>query len=92
MTIIKEDIIRSVVTKTKTDRNLAKSLVELIIRTIKEKLSTGDKIMISGFGEFKVVHKKPRIGRNPKTLETYEISERKVVVFSPSKILRKEMN
>jgi nucleoid DNA-binding protein len=48
--------------------------------------------MISGFDEFKVVHKKPRIGRNPKTLVVHEISERKVVVFGPSKILRKEMN
>jgi integration host factor subunit alpha len=92
MTIIKEDIVRDVTTKIKIDRNLAKSMVELILRTIKETLASGNRVMISGFGDFKVVHKKSRIGRNPKSLVTYEISERKVVVFSPSKILRKEMN
>jgi integration host factor subunit alpha len=92
MTIIKEDIVRDITTKIKIDRNLAKSMVELILRTIKETLASGNRVMISGFGDFKVVHKKSRIGRNPKSLVTYEISERKVVVFSPSKILRKEMN
>jgi integration host factor subunit alpha len=92
MTIIKEDIVRDVTTKIKIDRSLAKSMVEFILRTIKETLSSGNRVMISGFGDFKVVHKKSRIGRNPKSLVTYEISERKVVVFNPSKILRKEMN
>lgn len=66
--------------------------MEAILRIIKETLASVDRVMISGFGEFKVVHKKSRIGRNPKTLVTYEISERNVVVFSPSKVLRKEMN
>ena len=33
-----------------------------------------------------------RMGRNPKTKEAYEISERKVVKFYPSKVFRKEMN
>ena len=92
MTIIKDDIVNEVITKTKVDRNMAKNLVELILKTIKETLALGDGVLISGFGGFKVVHKRPRIGRNPKSKITYEISERKVVVFSPSKVLRKEMN
>ena len=92
MTKIKDDIIQNLVTRIKIDRNLAKSLVESLLRHIKESLASGDDVMISGFGNFKVTHKKARIGRNPKSLVTYEISERKVVVFNPSKVLRKEMN
>ena len=92
MTIIKEDIIHDTTKKIKIDRNLAKHLVESILRTIKEGLASGDRVMISGFGDFRVVHKKARIGRNPQTLETHDISERKVVAFNPSKVLRKEMN
>ncbi|MBT4525559.1 MAG: hypothetical protein HOC24_03295 [Deltaproteobacteria bacterium] len=92
MAIIKEDIILDLMKKTKIDRSIAKKLVETIIKLIKETLAAGNRVMITGFGEFKVIHKKPRIGRNPKSLVTYEISERKVVVFSPSKVLRKEMN
>jgi integration host factor subunit alpha len=92
MTIIKEDIVDNVMKKTKIDRNTARNLVGSILKNIKNTLASGEGVLISGFGDFKVVHKKARIGRNPKSLVTHEISERKVVVFSPSKVLRKEMN
>jgi len=92
MTIIKDDIVHDVMTKIKLDRNIAKNLVESILKHIKDTLASGNGVLISGFGDFKVTHKKSRIGRNPKSLVTYEISERMVVVFNPSKVLRKEMN
>jgi integration host factor subunit alpha len=92
MTIIKDDIVNDVMKKVKLDRNMARNLVESIIKHLKITLTTGDDVMITGFGNFRVTHKKARIGRNPKSLVTYEISERKVVVFNPSKVLRKEMN
>jgi integration host factor subunit alpha len=81
MTRIKEDIVRNVTTKIKIDRNLAKNLVELILKAIKDTLASGDSVMISGFGDFKITHKKERIGRNPKTKIEHVISERKVVTF-----------
>jgi integration host factor subunit alpha len=65
MTRIKEDIIRDVMTKVTLDRNTAKNLVESVLRIIKDTLSSGDGVMISGFGEFKVKHKRARKGRNP---------------------------
>lgn len=92
MTRIKEDIIRDVMTRITLDRKYAKNLVEAILDIIKESLEKGEEIMISGFGYFKVRHKKARIGRNPKTKVPYEISERTVVTFYPSKVLRKELN
>lgn len=92
MTIIKEDIVHDVMTKVKLDRNIARNLVESLLKHFKNTLASGNGVLISGFGDFKVTHKKARIGRNPKTKVTYEISERKVVVFNPSKILRNEMN
>jgi nucleoid DNA-binding protein len=92
MIILKEDIIHDVISKMKLDRNTARNLVELILKHIKEILASSDRVMISGLGYFKVVHKKARIGRIPKMKVSFEISERKVVAFSHSKILRKEMN
>jgi len=92
MTRIKEDIIRDVMTKITLDRKYAKNLVESILSIIKNTLHSGEEVMISGFGYFKVRHKKPRVGRNPKTKITYEISERVVVTFYPSKVFRKELN
>ena len=78
--------------KIKIDRNTARNLVESILRNIKNTLASDDGVMISGFGDFKIAHKKARIGRNPKMKISYEISEREIVVFSLSNILRKEMN
>lgn len=92
MTKRKEDIIQDVITKNKIERKLAKNLVESIVRNIKDTLASGNRVLISGFGNFKVTHKKARIGRNPKTKMEYEISERNVVTFYPSKVLKKEMN
>ncbi len=92
MTKIKEDIVRDVMTKITLDRKYAKNLVEAILDIIKSTLQSGEEVMISGFGYFKVRHKKARVGRNPKTKVTYEISERVVVTFYPSKVFRKELN
>jgi len=92
MTIVKDDIISEVMTNLSLDHKPAKHLVESILRSLKDKLASGNDVLISGFGEFKVRHKKARIGRNPKTMVEYEISERKVVTFYPSKVFRKEMN
>jgi len=92
MTKIKEDIVRDVITTLSLDHKAAKNLIGTLLRIIKDTLASGEDVLISGFGEFKVRHKKARIGRNPKTKIEYEIAERKVVTFSPSKILRKELN
>jgi len=42
MTITKEDIIHDVFTKTKIDRKLAKSMVESIVKHIKDTLASGN--------------------------------------------------
>ena len=52
----------------------------------------GESIKISGFGNFIVRTKKPRIGRNPQTGETIEISARRVLTFKPSQVLRDGVN
>lgn len=92
MTKIKEDIIRDVMSKVKLDRKYAKQIVEGILDIIKGSLKSREEVMISGFGYFKVRNKKPRVGRNPKTKVAYEISERTVVTFYPSKVFRKQLN
>lgn len=92
MTRIKEDIIREIMSKCGLDRNAARKMVESMLKPVKVSLENGETVLISGFGEFKVKHKRARIGRNPKTKEEFEISERNVVTFHPSKVFRKEMN
>ena len=59
---------------------------------MKEELCKGDSIKISGFGKFRVRAKKSRMGRNPQTGQAMEISARKVLTFTPSRILRDGIN
>lgn len=67
-------------------------IVESIFETMKETLSRGDKIKISGFGNFEVKHKNKRPGRNPQTGEQIIITERRVLKFKPSQVLKNALN
>ena len=66
--------------------------MEQVFDIMKETLEGGEKIKISGFGNFNVRAKRPRKGRNPKSGEELVISGRKVVTFKPSPVLRKVLN
>ena len=67
----------------------AAELVEAVFDTMKENLAEGDKIKISGFGNFVVREKKERTGRNPQTGAPIPISARRVLTFKPSQVLKK---
>jgi integration host factor subunit alpha len=67
-------------------------VVEAVFETMKDVLSHGDKVKISGFGNFVVREKKERIGRNPQTGEPIPISARRVLTFKPSQVLKNVLN
>ena len=70
----------------------SEKILEYIIEIITDGLNRNSKVKISGFGTFKIITKKSRIGRNPKTKEEHEIKARKVVVFYPSKEVKRKIN
>ena len=70
----------------------AADLVDQVFDTIKAVLESGEKIKISGFGNFIVRDKKSRVGRNPQTGEEIEISARRVLTFRPSQVLKNALN
>lgn len=92
MAMTKADIVEALYQKVGFSKKEAADLVELVFDTIKNTLASGDKIKISGFGNFVVREKRSRIGRNPQTGEQIEISARKVLTFRPSQVLRAEVN
>ena len=67
-------------------------LIDNFFETLIQELIESNKIKISSFGTFKVLNKKKRIGRNPKTKEEAIISPRKVVKFSPSILVKQKLN
>ncbi|HUP57903.1 MAG TPA: integration host factor subunit alpha [Bdellovibrionota bacterium] len=88
----KADIVEALYEKVGFSKKEAADLVELVFDTIKQTLSQGQKIKVSGFGNFVVREKRSRIGRNPQTGESIEITARRVLTFRPSQVLRAEVN
>ncbi len=70
----------------------AAEIVEAVFDTMKEVLADGEKIKISGFGNFVVRDKAQRIGRNPQTGDPIPISARRVLTFKPSQVLKGVLN
>lgn len=92
MTLTKAELIDSVYEKVGFSKKEAAELVELVFESMKEELCKGGAIKISGFGKFRVRNKKSRMGRNPQTGDAMVISARKVLTFTPSRILRDGIN
>jgi integration host factor subunit alpha len=55
---------------------------------ISNSLEKGEEVKLSGFGNFSLLKKKARPGRNPKTGKEYTISERTSISFKPGRKLR----
>ena len=70
----------------------AKEFIEVFLNYIKVNINEKKNIKISKLASFKVINKKERIGRNPKTGQDSIISERKVVSCKFSKNLKNKIN
>jgi integration host factor subunit alpha len=92
VTMTKNDIIDRVYDKIGFSKKEASDVVESIFELMKSRLERGEKVKISGFGNFVVNEKRPRRGRNPQTGEEIVISGRRVLTFKSSQVLKKSMN
>ena len=82
----KKDIVKNISIKTGLSENYLKKIVNDLIQILSQHLKTRN-LIIKNLGSFKIVFKKERIGRNPKTKEEFKISPRYIISFSPSKNL-----
>ncbi len=88
----KAEIIARIYEKVGFSKKDATDIVEATFEIIKSCLEKGEKVKISGFGNFVVNSKRPRRGRNPQTGDEITIVGRKVLTFKPSQILKKNLN
>ena len=87
-TLTRADLTESVYRNIGLSRNESSDLVEAVLEEVCACLEKGEAVKLSSFGTFSVRHKKPRLGRNPKTGISAPIKERNVVTFSSSNILK----
>lgn len=70
------------------DNDLSKAKAGEVLESFMKNVSKGMKkapVQLVGFGTFKVVKRKARMGRNPATGEKIKIKAKKVVQFKASK-------
>ena len=90
--LTKKDIVNSIYMQIGFSKQISETLLDDIFQLIIKNLILQKKVKISKFGTFVLRNKKERIGRNPKTKERKIISERNVILFKPSKDLKKYIN
>ena len=73
-------------------KNFSSKIVDNFFEIMAAELIRSNKVKISSFGTFKVMSKKERIGRNPKTKIEAKITSRKVIKFKPSLVIKKRLN
>ena len=92
LNLTKKDILNSLYLQIGYSKKITEVVLEDFFNVIFEELKKNCKVKLTNFGTFIIRKKKSRVGRNPKTKEIKTISERNVVLFRPSKELKKKIN
>ena len=92
MALTKADIIEAVSEKNGFSKKQSAETVEILLEIIKRWLSSGEDVLISGFGKLCVKNKSARRGRNPATGDAMTLKPRRVVTFKCSGKLRDKIN
>jgi len=90
-TITKADMVEYLHDELGLNKSECRQLVEDFFQGIRESLINNEEVKLSGFGNFELIDKKSRPGRNPKTGEEVTISARRVVTFKAGNKLRKKI-
>ncbi len=87
----KIDIAKNLSKKTGFSINYSKKIIDDLIEIIIFDLKNS-RLNLKNLGSFKLIKKKERIGRNPKTKEEFIIPTRKSVSFTPSEKILKNLS
>ena len=84
----KTELVAAVAEKAGMTKKDAERVVNATIDTIVQNLANGEKVQISGFGNFEIKAREARVGRNPRTKEAIQIPATRLPVFKASKVLK----
>ena len=73
-------------------RKDVEKILKIIFFEMSEALSKGESIEIRGFGAYRTIKRKARIGRNPKNSELVQIPGKKAIKWKTSKIFFGRLN
>lgn len=85
----KNELIEKVAKKVGLTKKAAAESVAAVLNGVRDALAKGDKVVLTGFGTFKVRNRAARKGRNPQTGTTIQIAGHKLPGFTAGKALKK---
>ena len=88
----KAELVNEVARSTELTKKHAEIIVNTVFESIVDSLKGGEKIELRGFGSFRIRHRGPRIGRNPKTGAKVHVPSKRIPYFKPGKDLRELLN
>jgi integration host factor subunit alpha len=84
-------LIKNVSRNSDLKRQEISKILEKTLEEIGKALESGEDVKITSFGTFSIIHKKERIGRNPRTGKAATVSSRKVISFKASNAFKKSI-
>lgn len=90
--MIKSELVIHLAKKTGLSKADAKKALDIIFDEITSALVQGNRVELRNFGILSLRTRKPRTGRNPKTGEKVQVSQKKVPFFKAGKAVKKALN
>ncbi len=87
----KSEIIEQVARKAHLTKKAATEAVEVFLKEVGRVLSKGEKVVLSGFGTFRVINMKGRTVRIPNTDKMVTIKSHRTPRFTPGKTLKRQV-
>ena len=86
------DLVDKLAAEHSLPRAKAKKIIDATFEAIVAAATSGEQIIIPGFGRFKVNSREARVGRNPATGEPIQIPASKTLSFAAAKQVREKLN
>jgi DNA-binding protein HU-beta len=87
----KSELASRIAEMTGTSTTQANHMLSAVMDTISQALANGDEVRLIGFGSFRVLDTKARMGRHPRTGEPMPIAAGKRVAFSAGSSLTDQL-
>ncbi len=91
MAVTKKDIVLKIASETGIKQVEVKRVVQTALDKITEYLASGQTVELRNFGIFKIKSRRGRLGRNPRTGQEVPVPPKKVVIFKPGLIMKKDV-
>lgn len=84
----KQELVAQVAKTAEVSQQKAAVVIDALIHAVTDAMAAGESVSLVGFGTFSVSERPARLGRNPSTGATINISARKSPSFKAGKVLK----